>query len=147
MNRISGTVLVVDDEASDATLMRESLTSAGFAVIEADDYPSALRVFDARRHDIDLLLADVSLPGRTGIDLARALLRSKPELKVLFISGHVGAEVIRFHGLPASDRHFLQKPFTTAELVTRVQEILESREPLDWLEPKKPSERRPAKDR
>ena len=78
----------------------------------------------------------MSLPGKTGIELARVLLRRKPDLKVLFVSGHVGAEVIRFHGLPASDRHFLKKPFRAERLTERVKDLLKSADALDWLEPK-----------
>jgi two-component system cell cycle sensor histidine kinase/response regulator CckA len=136
MTKNSATVLVVDDEAPDLAFIREALTSANFDVLAADGYDTAMQLFDSRRDEIDLLLADVSLPVKTGIELARALLRSKPGLKVLFVSGHVGAEVIRFHGLPASDHHFLQKPFRADALIARVHELLNSTDPLDWLEPK-----------
>ena len=131
------TVLVVDDEASDIAFISKALQSAGLGVLESDSYDSAVQLFDARHDEIGLLLADVSLPGKTGIELARVLLRRKRDLKVLFVSGHVGAEVIRFHGLPASDRHFLQKPFRAEDLADRAKELLESTDPLDWLEPGK----------
>jgi two-component system, cell cycle sensor histidine kinase and response regulator CckA len=136
MTKNSATVLVVDDEAPDRDFIRRALNSVNFDVLGADGYDSAAQLFDSRREDIDLLLTDVSLPGKTGIELARALLRSKPGLKVLFVSGHVGAEVIRFHGLPASDHHFLQKPFRADVLIARVRGLLNSADPLDWLEPK-----------
>jgi len=138
MSGNSSTVLVVDDEAPDLACIRHALNSADFGVLEADGYDGAVQLFDSRADETELLLTDVSLPGKTGIELARALLRKKPSLKVLFISGHVGAEVIRFHGLPASDHHFLPKPFRAEHLIERVQELLKSADPLDWLEPKEP---------
>ena len=133
----SAVVLIVDDEAADVKSIGEALRSAGFGVLDSDSYDTALQQFDSHQGDIDLLVADVSLPGKTGIELARLLLRRKPNLKVLFVSGHVRAEVIRFHGLPASDHHFLQKPLRAEDLVRRAKELLKSSDPLDWLEPKK----------
>ena len=130
------TILIVDDEALDIDLMRRALADfAGFTVMEADAADRAVQVFHEHSGQIDLLLADVSLPGRNGIELAKELLREKPDLKVLFISGHVGAEVIRFYGLPATDRHFLQKPFKAGDLTAKVKQILDSGERLPWLEP------------
>jgi two-component system cell cycle sensor histidine kinase/response regulator CckA len=91
-----------------------------------------LEIFGKKSADIELALLDVSLPGKTGIELAHALLRIKPDLKILFISGYVGAEVIRMHGMSLRDRHFLRKPFRADELVSRVHESLKSFEPLSW---------------
>jgi len=129
------TVLVVDDEATDIASIRSALEMAGFCVVDANSYDVAVRVFDALPGAVDLLLTDISLPRQNGIELAKVLLRRKPDLKVLFISGHVGAEVIRFYGLPATDRHFLRKPFSTEDLICRVEEILKSADPLDCLAP------------
>ena len=93
-----------------------------------------MKIFAARSADVELALLDVSLPGKTGIELANALLRLNPSLKILFISGYVGAEVIRTHGMSVTDRHFLRKPFRPDELVSRVQEVFESSEPLPWAD-------------
>jgi DNA-binding response OmpR family regulator len=130
-------ILIVDDEALDLDLMRRALADfAGFTVWDADRFDSAMKLFHDHSGQIDLLLVDVSLPGRNGVELAKELLREKPDLKVLFISGHVGAEVIRFYGLPATDRHLLQKPFKAADLIARVRETLQSGEPLPRLGPR-----------
>ncbi len=120
------TLLVVDDEASDIEAMRRTLEGAGFQVLAADSYDTALQVFDERQLEISAALIDISLPGKNGVELAQELLKRNPNVKILFISGHVGAEVIRFYGLRVTDRHFLKKPFSPDVLLSRVQEVLNS---------------------
>ncbi len=124
------TILVVDDEPSDVEAARGALESAGFQVLEADSYGSALKVFAKNADEMHGALLDISLPGRNGIELAQELLKRNPKLGILFVSGHVGAEVIRFYGLRVTDRHFLKKPFQPAELISRLEAILNSSEPL-----------------
>jgi DNA-binding response OmpR family regulator len=121
-------ILIVDDEPGDRTSASEALELAGFAVLAVESYDAALRTFEEHAGEIDLAVLDISLPGRNGVDLFRELLKRNRDLKVVFISGHVGAEVIRFYGLKASNRHFLRKPFPPKELVARVDEILRSEE-------------------
>ena len=127
-------VLVVDDEEIDSVLMRRSLERAGgFTVLEARSYDAAIRTFAEQGGKIDLLIVDVSLPGQNGMDLARSLLRQRAELKVLFISGWVGAELLRSHGIVESDRHFLGKPFRPADLLQRVRSVLGESGGVEWL--------------
>jgi predicted component of type VI protein secretion system len=64
------------------------------------------------------------------VELAKHFLKTKPDIRVLFISGHVGASVIRFYGIDANDGHFLRKLFDSALLSRRVNEVLASWEPL-----------------
>ena len=132
MKAHSELVLIVDDEALDAESMQSALESVGFRVITANNPASARQRFLERAAEIDLLLIDVSLPGKNGVEVAKEFLRVRPDLRVLFDSGHVGAEVIRFYGLPATDRHFLQKPFDAQTLLDRVEEILASSEPVPF---------------
>ena len=123
-------VLVVDDEAADRTRIREILESQGYRVWEASDYETAALSFDQHRAEIDLLLVDVSLPRKNGCELAKALLRLNPHLKVLFVSGDAGAKLIRFYGIRPTDLHFLRKPIRHAMLSQRIQKVLESEDPL-----------------
>jgi DNA-binding response OmpR family regulator len=126
-------VLIVDDERLDATVMRRALESVGgFVVFEAYDYDHAVRVFEAQKRYLKLLVADISLPWKNGIELAKELLREKPSLKVLFTSGWVGAEVMRASGIPALKRFFLPKPFKVSDFVSTVRKTLTSSESLDW---------------
>lgn len=128
-----GSILVVDDEEIDLASYHRALEHAGYSVLTAANFNGAVDAFKKAKTEIVLLLVDVSIPYRNGVELARELLRLKPELKVLFMSGMVGAEVIRRYGRPEADRHFMQKPFGAPELVQRVKEILDSGEQLNWL--------------
>lgn len=120
------TILVVDDEPNDVEAIRCPLEKAGFLVFSADSTESALQIFQHNARGFDMAVLDISLPGKTGVDLYQELLALNPNLKVLFVSGHVGAEIIRFYGLRATDRHFLHKPFESSVLVARVREVIES---------------------
>ena len=129
------TALIVDDERLDVEFLKRVLTGAGFTVYTAAAYEEAIRIFDFQNEEIDLLLVDVSLPGRNGVELAQELLKRKHDLRLLFVSGHVGAEVIRFYGMQTTDRHFLQKPFTSTALLARINEIMQSSTRVPWTTP------------
>jgi DNA-binding response OmpR family regulator len=122
------TILLVDDEETDRTVVRRILESKGYAVLEADTYQRAWTVFEKNRGSIALLLTDISLPGGNGCELWVGMRKRNPDLKVLFVSGHVGSEVLRFHGLEPSDLHFLGKPFKAGDLLARVTQVLGSPE-------------------
>src|SRR6266576_3081268 len=111
----NGSILLVDDEQSDREQMRRTLGNGIYGIIEAGTYQEALAVFERHRDSIVLLIADISLPGGNGCELAIALRKAKPDLRVLFVSGYVGAEIGRYYSLNISDEHFLRQPFTTAD--------------------------------
>jgi two-component system cell cycle sensor histidine kinase/response regulator CckA len=128
--------LVVDDEPVDLTFIKHILEATlGMTVFTAASFYQAIEVFDAHASEITLLVTDVSLPGKTGIDLARAVLRKNRDLKILFTSGWVGAAALRAQEVPPNDRHFLPKPFRYSDLVEKVKEILRMDEPISWIEP------------
>ena len=123
------TILVVDDEQIDREEIRRILQGEGYTVVEADTYQTAMEAFDAHRYSIGLLVSDVSIPGGNGCEIAIALRKVNPELRVLFVSGHVGAEICKYYGFEVSDHHFLRKPFLQAELLSRVTQVLSSEQP------------------
>jgi PAS domain S-box-containing protein len=118
------TVLVIDDEETVRMLVVEVLEDAGYKAIEAEDGPSGLKILqsDAR---IDLLITDVGLPGGlNGRQVADAARRSRPELKVLFITGYAeNAAVGNGHLDPGME--VLTKPFALAELASRISEMID----------------------
>jgi len=128
-------ILLVDDEEVDREVISRILEGEGYLVVKAGSYQEALAIFDRRSEQIDLLISDISLPHRNGVELAKALLKKNPKLKILLISGWVGAEILEVYGIPSADRHFLPKPFTAPQLMERVREILETDEVWDWLQP------------
>ena len=127
------TVLLVDDEELDRRISSEILRSEGYTVVEAENYTEAVALFNANRKRITLLVADISLPDGNGCSLAIAMRQQKTDLRVLFVSGHVGAEVCKYYGLEVGALHFLRKPFTAAELAQRVGAVLAGIEPFPQL--------------
>jgi len=130
------TILLLDDEETERTMARKVLQGQNYTILEADCYTNALAVFEKHSEAVDLLVADISLPDGNGCELAIALREKKPDLRVLFVSGHVGAEVCRFYGLDVSDLHFLRKPFQEAQLETSVRRVLTAAMPFPRLFPR-----------
>ena len=119
-------VLVVDDEASIRMLTAEVLNDAGYATLQAEDGPAALRILQSPAR-IDLLITDVGLPGGlNGRQVADAAQAARPGLQVLFITGY--AENAAFgNGHLQPGMQLLTKPFKLETLARRVEAILESR--------------------
>jgi two-component system, cell cycle sensor histidine kinase and response regulator CckA len=123
-------VLVVDDEEIDRTTIARILCKHGYAVLEAQGCRDAMAAWDLNRNAIDLLVTDISLPDGNGCALAIAIQERKPQLRLLLVSGHVGAEVCKFYGLEVTDLHFLRKPFDEVQLLTSVQSVLSASDPF-----------------
>lgn len=120
----SETLLVVEDDEAVRALTRTVLSASAYNVIEAMDPDDALRQVEERHEPIDLLLTDVVMPGMSGRMLADRLKDSRPEMKVLYMSGYTDDAVVR-HGLLEADIAFLQKPFSPDSLIGKVREVLD----------------------
>jgi len=120
---LGGTILVVDDEAAVRGLVAESLQEAGYNILEAEDGEAGLRILRSTV-PISLLVTDVGLPGgMNGRQMADAARSSRPDLKVLFITGYAEGQVMA----KAADEpglRILSKPFPLQTLVSKVREIL-----------------------
>ena len=123
------TVLLVEDEGDVRELAREILEKSGYAVLEAANGPDALRL--AARHEgvIHLLLTDVVMPQMSGRELARRLVRKRPEVRVLYTSGYVDEGMMR-RSVVDRDTALLKKPFSSDALVRSVREVLDGRPPV-----------------
>jgi len=117
------TVLLAEDDQQVRGLVRRVLEYGGHTILEACHGRQALDLAQAHRGPIDLLVTDVLMPELGGVELARMLTASRPDLKVLFISGCTD-DVLRSHGLVASETAFLAKPFTSGALLTSVGQVL-----------------------
>jgi PAS domain S-box-containing protein len=116
-------VLVVEDDLSVRKLQLRVLNSLGYQTLEAADGPAGLTALSGAGR-IDLLLTDIVMPGgMNGPALAEAALRLRPDLKVLFMSGHAPTNVTQRCDL--SGAHLLSKPFSRATLAQAVHELLE----------------------
>jgi two-component system cell cycle sensor histidine kinase/response regulator CckA len=120
----TGTVLVVEDEASVRRLTRRALEAAGFRVLEAEDGAIALRI--AEGAELDLVVTDIVMPGMSGVELAERIAPSHPGLPVLFVSGYAD-EAPESRGGGAPGRELLGKPFRPRQLVERVRRLIEAR--------------------
>jgi two-component system cell cycle sensor histidine kinase/response regulator CckA len=117
------TILLVEDEESVRLFTQSVLTGKGYVVITASGGREALAAAESLSSEVALLVTDVVMPQMSGKELAQRLIRSRPRLRVLFLSGYT-ANVIVHHGVLDSGIDFLQKPFQVNELLAKVREIL-----------------------
>jgi two-component system, cell cycle sensor histidine kinase and response regulator CckA len=120
------TVLLVEDEESVRELVRLTLVSRGYKVLEAENGECGLQLADSFKEHIDILITDVVMPGIGGRELAKKLLELRPGISVLFLSGYTEDSVIT-PGAPAGATAFLQKPFTLQNLAKKVREVLRAK--------------------
>ena len=117
---MSGRVLVADDDAGLLDVVTYALEREGFDVAQATDGDEALDA--ARKDDFDVVVLDVMMPGRSGIDVLREL-RSESPVPVLMLTAK-DAEVDRVLGLELGADDYVTKPFSTAELASRVRALI-----------------------
>ena len=114
------TILLAEDEDGVRDAARRMLAAQGYTVLEAFDGAEALTLAAGHSGAIDLLLTDVVMPRKTGPEVAAELLAQRPELKVLYMSGHAD-EAIMPLALAGTDTAFVQKPFTHDRLAAAVR--------------------------
>jgi hypothetical protein len=119
-------VLLVEDEAVLRGLLHETLASCGYRVLVARDAAEALQMADEHAGPIHLLVTDVIMPGFTGVEAAAQLRPTRPEMKVLFISGYADAASVQ-RGMIGAGPAFLSKPFTPDTLLRKVHALLDGR--------------------
>jgi len=118
------TVLVVEDEPAIRALACEMLESHGYLTLRAGSGEEALGLAVRHSGPIDLLLADVVMPGLAGPALSERFAVVRPHARVLFMSGYAADDLAR-HGLSDDAAQFLPKPFTQDLLARRVREALD----------------------
>jgi PAS domain S-box-containing protein len=114
------TVLLVEDDIAVRGLVRRALTGAGYDVVEAMDGADGEAVADAFLGPIHLLLSDVVMPGAKGPELAERLRLDRPALRVLYFTGYAPG------GAFVGGESVLAKPFSAAQLLARVREVLDA---------------------
>jgi CheY-like chemotaxis protein len=121
----SETILLVEDDTGVRELVRQILPKLGYNVLEAKNGQEALQLIAHYTGPIHLLLTDVIMPGLSGKALAEELSRTRPELKILFMSGYTD-EAIAHHGVLAPGGAFLQKPFSSVILARKMRSVLDN---------------------
>jgi DNA-binding NtrC family response regulator len=114
------TVLIADDEEIVRRLVRAALKAVDAVFLEANDATETLKIAREHRGHIDLLISDVVMPGRmNGTEMAAQLSQSRPEMKVVLMSGYEPESVTM-----KPDWVFIQKPFGVPEIRERIGNIL-----------------------
>ncbi len=124
MPRGGETILLVDDEESVRTPVAEMLRYMGYQVLPASGGADAVALAESHTGTIHLLLTDVIMPGMNGAQLRDELLKQRPGVKVLFMSGYAG-DVVLPQGVVSAGTNFLQKPITLRLLADAVRRSLD----------------------
>jgi CheY-like chemotaxis protein len=117
------TVLLVDDDDSVRKLMHRYLEQQGFQLLEASNAEEAELIAETYREPIHVLVTDVVMPGRSGVELAQRLSQVRPEVKTLFVSGYHHNSFDADWAIK-DNVEVLVKPFLAPDLVQRVKVLL-----------------------
>ena len=118
-------VLVVEDEPEVRRMSERILTKGGYSVIGEERGDDAIGACEAWAQPIDLLLTDVIMPGMLGTELAERICSLRPQMKVIYMSGYSHEVLAPAALLGNGDSAFLEKPFSSRELLTTVGRLLE----------------------
>jgi two-component system cell cycle sensor histidine kinase/response regulator CckA len=121
------TALVVDDEVALTTLMRKMLEGGGFRVLTANNGADAVTIFRTAEIPIDLLITDYTMPGMTGVELARECRNVNSETAVLYVSGSSPKDDL-LSDLQTGRPSFLAKPFRKSDLLRSAKALLGAEE-------------------
>jgi DNA-binding NtrC family response regulator len=112
------TILLVEDQDGVRRVVETMLRRHGYHVLSSASSKEALTTADQHLGAIHLLITDMVMPGMSGRKMAESLVQRRPDMKVLYVSGYGDAATSN------SDANFLQKPFSTEELASKVREML-----------------------
>ena len=120
----SGSILVIEDDEAYRHVVITILQNAGFEVLPASDFASAMPIIESNER-VDLLLTDIVMPPGTpqGIAIALMARERRPNLKVVYMSGH---HDVRYVGALIEGAEFLRKPFRAAQLIALIKSVLDS---------------------
>ena len=121
LNAAGRTILLVEDNAMVRNLMLDLLVSHGFTVIVGENPKDALKASEGK--DIDLMVSDVVMPDLNGPDLYQRLLKTHPDLKVLYMSGYTNNIIVN-HGVIDEGINFIQKPFSIDDMAKKIEKVL-----------------------
>jgi DNA-binding NtrC family response regulator len=119
-------ILFVDDEAALTDMVGQMLERLGYGVVTKTSSLDALEVFKTQPDHYDLVITDQTMPHMTGVDLAKEIMRIKPEIPIILCTGFsevINAEEAKALGI----RAFLMKPFATRALAETIRRALEGK--------------------
>jgi CheY-like chemotaxis protein len=115
---------VTEDEGIVRKVLVRALREKGYTVLHATNGKEAVKISEKHIDPIHLLLTDVIMPGMNGRDLAELMVRKRPDLSVLYMSGY-DREIIAQRGVLAPGTAFIEKSFSTEGLCRKVREVLD----------------------
>jgi two-component system, OmpR family, alkaline phosphatase synthesis response regulator PhoP len=116
-------ILVVEDEEHLATGIKYNLVAEGYRVTTVGDGPSALKLLETNREDVDLVILDLMLPGMSGYAVCEAIRAVDMEMPVLMLTARTLSED-RTRGFDVGANQYLTKPFDLDEFLSRVKNLL-----------------------
>jgi DNA-binding NtrC family response regulator len=119
----TGTILLVEDDRHTRRIMTEMLKAFGHTVIEACDGVEAVTKFLARKDEIHLVLMDVIMPHKSGVDAYLELKAVQPGVKIILMSGYTG-DYLSGKLDKEEDFHFIPKPISPKQLFEKIQRVL-----------------------
>jgi two-component system CheB/CheR fusion protein len=118
------TILLVEDDHAVRGLAKKFLEISGYTILEAASGPDALRIAREYPGPIHLLITDVVMPRMSGREVALQLASERPDMKILYMSGHTEDTIVH-HGVLQPGVEFIQKPFTDRQFLARTRTILD----------------------
>jgi two-component system cell cycle sensor histidine kinase/response regulator CckA len=124
----SETILLVEDEEVVREMALEILQECGYRVLPAKDGPEALELALQLDGEIHLMLTDVVMPRMSGRELSNELIKRRPDIRVLYMSGYTDDAIVQ-HGVLEAGTAFIGKPFSMEALTRKVRETLDTAAP------------------
>ena len=119
-----GKILIVEDEAPVRTFSAQALTNKGYTVLQAECPEMGIRILDAEKEGVELIISDIMMPGMTGPQMIQQIYKKYPKIKVIFVSGYA-EDALSNYEFPTA--HFLAKPYSLKQLTSKVQELMFAR--------------------
>jgi PAS domain S-box-containing protein len=120
------TILIAEDDSDVRKLTAQILQSYGYKTMQAADGEEAIGMFNANRDRVDLIILDVVMPRKNGKEVFDEIRGTRPDVKVLFVSGYTG-DVMIDKGVESETVDFIPKPVSVNKLLRKVREVLDRR--------------------
>ena len=118
------TILLAEDDIAVRKITKDILEGSGYAVIEAEDGEDAIKKFEARKDEIELLIFDVIMPKKSGIEAYEEIRKQQPAIRILFTSGYT-ADILHRKGIVEEDQPFISKPVPPDTFLRKIREVLD----------------------
>ncbi len=120
------TILIIDDDSNNLYLYANLIKPLGYNVLKAQSGEDALQIMKDKTRTIDLMVTDVVMPGMDGWNLFQTIKKSRPEMKVVFVSGFIDNPIV-LNSILKNKMPFLKKPFHPNDLICKLREVLDKK--------------------